>query len=182
MALLQHHNYFTTGQLYSFTYSPKWLNRLSVYDKYPLGLFISYDNILGLYSMLNFHWLTISQRAQLIDFITKRYPKDILQEWGKAINIDWNIIKNLGPAYRMAWRRYFPNRIRNLKAVATTWDYNEIKEQVIMSNTSKILGVTPEFIQKFYAESMARKMRSQKSNVQEQKQTVQKNYNQNIVW
>jgi hypothetical protein len=182
MALLQHYNYFTTGQFYNFTYSPKWLNRLSVYDKYPMGLFINYDSVYGLISMINFHWLTVAQRAALIDVISRRYPKALLQEWGKAINIDWNIIKTLGPVYRMAWRKYFPNRIRNLKAVATKWDYEELKRDVINSNTSQVIGVTPEYIQRFYAESIARKMRGQTVKQENVQQTVAKNYNQNIVW
>ena len=82
----------------------------------------------------------------------------------------------------MAWRRYFPNRIRNLKAIATTWDYAELKKDVLMSNTQQVIGVTPEYVQRFYAESMARKMRGQAQKARQTEQVVQKNLNQHIVW
>jgi hypothetical protein len=182
MAILQHFNYFHSGQLYNYTYSPKWLSRLSTYDKYPLALFIHYDNVYGLISAVNLHWLTVAQRAYLLDAMTKTFNIEDLKEWGKAVNISWQFVASLGPAYRMAWRRYFPNRMRNVKAVATTWDYNDIKKDVLMANTQRIQGVTPEYIQRYYAESMARKMRGQAQKARQDYKTVNKNLNQHIVW
>jgi hypothetical protein len=182
MALLQHFNYFHSGQTYSYSYSPKWLNRLSVYDRSPLALFVHYDNIYGLISAINLHWLTVAQRAHLLDTMTRVFPINDLKEWGKAVNINWQFITSLGPVYKMAWRRYFPNRIRNIKTVASTWDYEEIKKDVIMSNTQKVIGVTPEYVQNFYAESMARKLRGQAQKSRQTQQQVQKNLNQHIVW
>ena len=182
MAILQHFHSFHSGQLYNYTYSPKWLSRLSTYDKYPLSLFIHYDNIYGLISAVNLHWLTVAQRAHLLDAMTKTFKIEDLKEWGKAVNISWQFVSSLGIPYKMAWRRYFPNRIRNLKTVAATWDYAEIKSDVLMANTQQIIGVTPEVVQRYYAESMARKMRGQAQKTQQSYKTINKNLNQHIVW
>ena len=182
MAILQHYNYFHSGSLYSYVYSPKHMNLISSYDKYPLALFISYENIYGLCNCINMHFLTVAQRAHLLDVITKTFRIEDLKEWGKAINITWPFISSLGWPYRMAWRRYFPNRMRNIKAIATTWDYEELKNDVIMNNTQKVIGITPIAIQKYYAESMARKIRGQVQKARESGQIIQKNLNQHIVW
>ncbi len=152
-------------------------------------MFVNYNNVYGLVSGVNMHWLTVSQRAKLIDFVTKAYRIEDLAEWGKPINLTWQTVRYLGLPYAMAWRRYFPARMRNIKAVAPTWSFEEIKNYVIDANTQKIIGVTPEYIQKFYAESMARKVRNvaqkhrEANKMVEQAQEIHnKTPNAHIVW
>lgn len=192
MAILNAYRHYAAGQLYSFTYSPRWLNRLSIYDKYPLLMFFNYNNVYGLLSGINFHFLTVSQRAKLIEVITKAYDIKDLSEWGKPIPITWDNVRYLGLPYMLAWRRYFPNRVRNLKAIAPKWDFEEIKKYVIDANTQKIIGVTSEYIQKFYMDSMSRKLRNvaQKhreankmvEQAQQSAQNINKTPNAHIVW
>ena len=174
MALVRTYKNHAAGQFVEFTYSPKGLSDLDQYDKHPLLLFVNFDNVYGLVSGLNLHWITVSQRAKLIDYMLRKYTKNDLAEFGRPVNFSWDNIKSAMPELGIAWRRYFPNRMRNVKVIAPHWEWEEVKNDVINSQTERILKVTPELIQKHYAESQARKMRVLR---QRQRETLARNKN-----
>jgi len=168
--LIQKYGRYYTGGIFQFTYSPKGLDVLDRYDAKPLGLFINYDSDYRLCSMINLHWLTIEQRRQLMNLITYKYP-DIADkaEFGKPIPFGWEHIKAWFPIGSIAWRRYFPNRIRTITNMAPTWSKEEI-EAVINSDTEKILQLSPAKIQALHAASQARKVRASQQRRREAQQ------------
>jgi len=160
MALLQTYGKFYTGSVWQYTYSPKGLDVLDRFDRHPLVLWVNFDNMYRLMSGINLHWLTVEQRRQLMNLLAHNYP-DISKkaEYQKPINFTWDNVKSWFPIGRIAWRKYFPARIRNVQLMSPTWSADEI-ESIINTDTAKIIGVTPAMIQKHFAESQARKMRA----------------------
>jgi hypothetical protein len=158
--LIQKYGRYYTGGIFQFTYSPKGLDVLDRYDAKPLALFINYDSDYRLCSMINLHWLTIEQRRQLMNLITYKYPDIATKaEFGNPIPFGWEHIKTWFPIGSIAWRRYFPNRIRSVTNMAPTWSKTEI-EAIINTDTEKIIGVTPAVIQKRLQDTQARKVRA----------------------
>ena len=155
MAHVTKYKKFSAGGFWEFTYSPKYLDQLTQFDRRPLGLFFEYDTQKKYCQMINMHWLTKGQRKKFIDLITKRFDLENgidFQVPIKGLNYMW--VKMNYPIALIGWRRYFPNRIRNMKAIAFEWDPKEIEDDVINTNTQRLIGVTPEVIQKLAIRAM----------------------------
>ena len=169
MALLNQYRGFTTGQIYEYTYSPKGLVKgtLEEYDKRPLLFFVNYDNIYRLISGINLHWLTEDERKKFFQVIYRKYKIEDLSQWGRPINWTWDHVKSYTPWAGIAWRRYFPARIRNIIPMATTYDKAEIEKDVIKSDTARIIGVTSEVIQRHIQATQERNQRAAKQRYRE---------------
>jgi len=160
MALIRQYNEYFCGGFFSFTYSPLYPEKLDMFDRSPCLLWINMNNgrradgkPMNLFSGINFHWLTVKQREKLIGYLFKYYKNnknynDFRVDEKIPLNLTWDIIKSWDTSFGIAWRRYFPNRVRNLKWLAPTWDYIEVNRDVIHTDTVRIIGVTPEFIQR----------------------------------
>jgi len=90
-----------------------------------------------------------------------------LSQWGRPINWTWDHVKSYTPWAGIAWRRYFPARIRNIIPMATTYDKAEIEKDVIKSDTARIIGVTSEVIQRHIQATQERNQRAAKQRYRE---------------
>jgi len=172
MALLNQYRGFTTGQIYEMSYSPKGLSKLEQYDRRPLFVMVNYDNVYRLLSGLNLHWVSVDARKAFFKWIYKRYNIKDLSEWGRPINFTWQHVVSYTPWMAPAWRRYFPQRIRNIIPMATTYALPDIMgPDVVQSDTAKIIGVTPEVIQRHYQLS---KQRAYNASAQRHREALQK--------
>lgn len=162
---------FAAGSFWEFNYSPKYLDRLSEFDRRPMALFFEYDNTKKFLQCINFHWLTVHERDTLIIKIKKRFKIDDFWDFGKPIHgLNYMWVKRNYPRALIGWRRYFPRRVRNLRTRAWQWDPEEIKRDVIGTNTQKILGVTPEMIQKLAKRAAMERAKTRKSAVGAQRE------------
>lgn len=156
---------FANGGFASFSYSPKWLSKLSFYDRKPLIIFLGYDNTKKLIHGINLHWLTKNQRKKTIEILkgAMRITDKRGWEFGKPFPIDiYRLLKRRYPIATLAYRTYFPNRIRNLKFPAWQWGVEEVEDKIINTDTEKIIGVSPEQIQKLALKSLRARQTTKK--------------------
>ena len=151
MAFTRKYKKFATGGFAQFSYSPKWLSQLSYYDRRPLIIFLGYDNQKKLVHGINLHWLTKEQRKRTIALVKSamRITADKGWEFGKPMPLDiYRLLKSKYPIATIAYRTYFPNRMRNLSFPAWQWGKADVEEKIINTDTEKIIGTSPEQIQK----------------------------------
>ena len=78
-----------------------------------------------------------------------RITKDKGWPFSKPMPLDiYRLLKSKYPIATIAYRTYFPNRLRNLSFPAWEWGNEEVEEKIINTDTAKIIGVSPEQIQK----------------------------------
>jgi len=156
MAFRQTYKKFAAGGFATFSYSPKHLDKLTEFDRRPLIIFINYDTEKKYISALNIHWMTVSQRRKLISIMKKVFNIGDFHEFGepiKGFTYEW--IKRTYPQALIAYRRYFTNRIRNVSFTdAWQWDPVAVNKEIIKSDTQRIIGVSPEQIQKLAIRAM----------------------------
>lgn len=163
MANLRKFKKFTAGAFVQYSYSPKHLNQLTQYDRRPLLLFTGYDNVNNLIGGFNMHWLTKTQRTRVIQIIKDAMKIEDSFPFGKPMNIDlYKLIKAKYPIATIAFRKYFPNRIRNIKFPAWQWEEEDLKKEVINTDTEKIIGTSPELIQKLAIKAAKERQRQKK--------------------
>lgn len=162
MSLRKKYKKFAAGGFATFSYSPKWLDQLSEFDRKPLIIFINYDSTKKYIQAINIHWLTVNQRKVLIKLMKRKFDIGDFNDFGSPISgLTYNFIKKVFPGALIAYRRYFVNRIRNLSFTpAWQWDPKEVEDNVIQSNTARIVGVTPEMIQKLAIRAMKERGRT----------------------
>lgn len=154
----------TVGTFVQFSYSPKWLSQLSFYDRRPLGLFLGYDSQKKLIHMINMHWLTKSQRKKVVDII-RRAVNMPEEGWpfGKPFPVNiYKLLKSKYPIATIAYRSYFPNRQRNVKYPAFQWEPEKVEEKIINTDTEKIIGTSPEMVQKLAIKALKSRGKTQK--------------------
>lgn len=143
------------GGFVEFAYSPKWLSQLDYYDRKPLIIFLGYDSSKNLIHGLNMHWLTVPQRKRVITLI--KSAMNIVDHWdfGQPMRLDiYRLLKRRYPIATIAYRTYFPNRIRNVKYPAFQWEPDKVDSKIIHTDTAKIIGITPELLQKLARRAM----------------------------
>lgn len=150
MAFTNKFKKITVGTFVQFSYSPKHLDVLTFFDRKPLGLFLGYDSERKLLHFINFHWITKAQRKKVIAIV-----KSVVGigedgwEFGKPMPINlYKLLKRRYPISILGYRTYFSNRMRNQSFPAWQWSPEDIEKKVINTDTAKIIGVTPEQIQK----------------------------------
>ena len=155
MSLKQTFKKMSAGGFWTFSYSPRHLDLISSFDRRPLMLFLNYDTTKKYLQGINFHFLTVPQREKFISKITRRFKLKDGLEFGKPIKgLTYEWIKKNYPIAIIGYRRYFPNRARNIKSIAFQWDEKQIEDDVINSDTQRIIGVTSQQIQKLAIRAM----------------------------
>ena len=87
--------------------------------------------------------------------LTRRFKLKDGIDFGKPIkNLNYMWLKKNYPLALIAWRRYFPARMRNLKSIAWQWDPKQIEDDVINSDTQRIIGISSQQIQKLAIRAM----------------------------
>lgn len=165
MGFTRKYKKFATGGFAQYSYSPKWLSKLTFYDRKPLIIFLGYDNKNGLVHGINLHWLTKSQRKKVIDIIksTMRITEEKGWDFGKPMPLDiYRLLKKRYPIATIAYRTYFPNRMRNLSFPAWQWEKEDVEQEIINTDTEKIVGVSPEQIQKLAVKALGSRGQTQK--------------------
>ena len=161
--ILRKYKKFYNGALVQYSYSPKHLSQLSQYDRRPLLLFTGYDNVYNHVHGFNLHWLTVAQRKKVIQIVKDAMKIEEMWPFGKPMSIDlYRLIKARYPIATIAFRKYFPNRIRNIKFPAWQWEKEELTKKVINTNTEKIIGVSPELIQKLALKAAKERQRQRR--------------------
>lgn len=164
MGFTRKYKKFATGHFVQFSYSPKWLDKLSFYDRKPLGLFLGYDSNGKHLHMINMHWLTVAQRKRVVEIIRSamKMTKDDTYEFGKPMPLDiYRLLKSRYPIATIAYRMYFANRMRNVSHPAWMWEDKDIQEKIINTDTEKIVGVSPETIQKLAVKALRSRGKTQ---------------------
>lgn len=165
MAFTRKYKKFATGGFAQFSYSPKWLSQLTYYDRKPLIIFLGYDNQRKLIHGINLHWLTKEQRKRTIALVKSamRITKDKGWPFSKPMPLDiYRLLKSKYPIATIAYRTYFPNRLRNLSFPAWEWGNEEVEEKIINTDTAKIIGVSPEQIQALARKALKSRGQTQK--------------------
>ncbi len=152
------------GGFVQFSYSPKWLSLLSFYDRRPLIIFTGYDSQKKLIHGIQMHWLTKAQRKRVIEII-RRAVNMPEEGWpfGKPMPVNiYKLLKSKYPIATIAYRTYFPARARNIKYPAWQWEPEKVEEKIINTDTEKIIGVSPEMIQKLAIKALGSRGQTQK--------------------
>ncbi len=139
------YNGFISGQCYQMKYNPKNRDILEFYDRAPLFIFVSYLPQLKLMQGLNLHFLTPAQRKIIVKFLSRNSGSlnnktPLTFDW-------WSVVRKMIPAAILSWRRYLPNRMKSVEHIPfKNWD-----EDVIKSQTAKLVGLGPEELQQIMA-------------------------------
>ena len=101
------------GRLYFFAYDPKWKDKLSKYDKFPMVFPIEQyqDGFLG----LNLHYLTIKERQALLGILVKFKNNQKMDETTK-LKLSYDLLegsKKLNSLARPCVKRYLFNHCRS---------------------------------------------------------------------
>lgn len=164
MAFSNRYKKMAVGGFVQFSYSPKWLSLLSYFDRRPLIIFTGWDSNKGLIHGIQMHWLTKTQRKRVIEIIRRaiNMPEE---GWpfSKPMHVNlYKLLKSKYPIATIAYRTYFPSRIRNISRPAWEWSPDEVEEKIINTQTEKITGTSPEAIQKLAIKALKSRGQTQK--------------------
>lgn len=114
----------TIGEMYMFSYDPKYKNILPYYDMYPLVIPIEMyaDGFLG----LNLHYLPPMARARLLDSLKKVANNDKYNNTTK-LNVSYRLLKNYSNqfvGFENCVKRYLYAHVRSTfhQVSASEWD------------------------------------------------------------
>ena len=164
MAFSNRYKKFAVGGFVQYSYSPKWLSLLSYFDRRPLIIFLGWDSKKGLIHGLQMHWLTKTQRKKVIDIIRRavNMPEEGW-DFGKPFPVNiYKLLKSKYPIATIAYRTYFPGRMRNISYPAFQWEPEKVEDKIINTDTAKIIGTSPEAIQKLAIKALRSRGQTQK--------------------
>lgn len=114
---------FRPGEMYLFNYQARDKDKLPYYDRFPLIMLIDVysSGFLG----LNFHYLPVLKRAELMDSMYKLKNNNKFDETTR-LKISYNIVKALpgDPLYKPCVKRYLNNYVKSrfVKIHPAEWD------------------------------------------------------------
>jgi len=107
--------------MYSFSYKPIGLGKLSVYDRKPLIFILDISG--GILLGLNIHWIPRNQRQAFIDNVEEIMGKTVIKANGKRerIKLIYTLLKERRFKNGMqAVRKYYLNHCSAIQEVAKT--------------------------------------------------------------
>jgi len=100
------------GFMYMFQYDPKYKAELPYYDRLPLVFPFDVDST-G-FTGINFHYLDLRSRAQLMDYLYNVASDDNFDKNTK-LNLSYSILKRLCkiPYYKACTKKYLRNHVKS---------------------------------------------------------------------
>jgi hypothetical protein len=138
------------GYMYLFQYDPKHKTDLPYYDKLPLVFPFDVDST-G-FTAINFHYLDLKSRAQLMDYLYNIASSKEFDEKTK-LNITYSILKRLCkvPYYKACTKKYLTKHVKSryILIPSNEWDtalflplerFAKKSKNIVFNDSKKIIA------------------------------------------
>lgn len=132
---------FTYSKIYYFRYTPIDLNKIHIYDQYPLAIPLEIRGNISL--CLNLHWIPGALRNKMIQVICEMRNKSINENmfrlWYRNIKYNPPLHFALG-----AIRKYYNSHCTNIKEVPDEWETLTITSALYRARYLQRSNYTPQ--------------------------------------